>query len=83
MDSEAKKTALRMIENGVFVLTAKSEEESFGSTVTWVTQSSFTPTLITVALRADSGIYMGVKGSGRFALHMLKPDQISLAADFF
>jgi hypothetical protein len=30
MDVEARKTAFRMIENGVFVLTTKSEEESFG-----------------------------------------------------
>ena len=83
MDVEAKKTALRMIENGVFVLTAKSEDESFGSTVTWLTQSSFKPPLITLALRADSGIYRAVRDSKRFALHMLRTDQSSFAGDFF
>lgn len=72
-----------MIENGVFVLTARWEDHSFASTVTWVTQSSFDPPLVTVAVKVDSGIYSGVTNSGRFALHMVGEDQQSFAASFF
>ena len=83
MDSSVKKTALRMIENGVFVLTTKSGEECFGSTVTFVSQTSFEPPLIVMALRTDSGIYQAVKSSLKYALHMLGRDQQNFASAFF
>ncbi|MFQ6674188.1 MAG: flavin reductase family protein [Fidelibacterota bacterium] len=83
MNRDAKKTALRLIENGVFVLTTQSGDALFGSTVTWVTQTSFDPPLVGVALRTDSGVYQAVRASRKFALHMLRKDQQSFAASFF
>ncbi|MEE9166847.1 MAG: flavin reductase family protein [Candidatus Neomarinimicrobiota bacterium] len=72
-----------MIENGVFVLTARWENYSFASTVTWVTQTSFKPPLVAIAVKTDSGIYQGVKNSMRFGLHIVGEDQESFAASFF
>lgn len=83
MDLNAKKTALRMIENGVFILTTRDSEECYSSTVTFVTQTSFDPPLIIVALRLDSGVYQAVRNCRRFALHMLGRNQKSFAAAFF
>ena len=44
MDNDAKKTALRMIPYGLYVLTAASKDGSklAAATVNWVTQASFT-----------------------------------------
>ena len=48
MDEDAKKTALRMIPYGMYVLTSKSEDVS-AATVNWLTQTSFSPPLVLVA----------------------------------
>jgi flavin reductase (DIM6/NTAB) family NADH-FMN oxidoreductase RutF len=37
MDADAKKTVLRMIPYGLYVLTAKSGEQIAAATVNWVT----------------------------------------------
>jgi len=46
MDEDAKKTALRMIPYGLYVLTAEDEDQNISTaTVNWVTQASFKPPL--------------------------------------
>ena len=84
MDVEKKKTALRMIPYGIYVLCAKAEDGSVAAgTVNWVTQSSFDPPLVVVGIKADSGIYGALKSSGHFALNMLAKGQQGLAFAFF
>jgi len=84
MDDNAKKTALRMIPYGIYVLTAESESGEIGSaTVNWVTQTSFKPPLLVVGVKVDSGPYEIVKASGHFALNMLGKGQQGLAFAFF
>ena len=52
MDNDAKKTALRMLPYGLYVLTAASKDGSklAAATVNWVTQASFAPPLVAVGL---------------------------------
>lgn len=83
MDIRAKREILRLIDYGVYVLTTKAGKDCFGSTITWVAQTSFKPSLVAVALKKDSGVYQGVRKSRRFALHMLRKDQKPIAASFF
>ena len=84
MDADAKKTALRMIPYGIYVLTADDSKGNVGAaTVNWVTQSSFAPPLVVVGVKADSGAHTVVKGTGKFALNMLGKDQKGLAFTFF
>ena len=46
MDEQAKKTSLRMIPYGLYVLTAEAKDGSVAAaTVNWVTQASFQPPL--------------------------------------
>jgi flavin reductase (DIM6/NTAB) family NADH-FMN oxidoreductase RutF len=46
MDEDAKKTALRMIPYGLYVLTAEDEDQNISTaTVNGVTQASFKPPL--------------------------------------
>jgi flavin reductase (DIM6/NTAB) family NADH-FMN oxidoreductase RutF len=84
MDAEAKKTALRMIPYGIYVMTADDGKGNVGAaTVNWVTQTAFNPPLLVVGVKADSGAHTIVKGSGRFALNMLGKDQKGVAFTFF
>ena len=84
MDADAKKTTLRMIPYGIYVLTADDGKGNIGAaTVNWVTQASFAPPLVVVGVKADSGAHTVVKGTGKFALNMLGKDQKGLAFTFF
>ncbi|HIF10241.1 MAG TPA: flavin reductase, partial [Sneathiellales bacterium] len=84
MDEAAKKTTLRMIPYGIYVLTADGGDGDISAaTVNWVTQTSFAPPLVAVALKADSGSYAIVKKTGTFALNMLGKGQQGPAFTFF
>jgi flavin reductase (DIM6/NTAB) family NADH-FMN oxidoreductase RutF len=84
MDADAKKTALRMIPYGIYVLTAESPGgETAAATVNWVTQASFTPPLVVVGVKADSGAHAVIKQSKRFALNILGKGQQDIAFKFF
>ena len=84
MDTDAKKTALRMIPYGIYVLTAEAPDGAVAAaTVNWVTQTSFVPPLLVVGVKADSGAYDVVERSGRFALNILGKGQQGLAFAFF
>ena len=84
MDDNAKKTALRMIPYGIYVMTTKGEDGSLGAaTVNWVTQTAFAPPLIAVGVKADSSVYEMVKESRGFALNMLGKGQQGMAFGFF
>ncbi len=84
MDPNVKKTALRMIPYGIYVLTAEAADGRVAAaTVNFVTQTSFNPPLVVVALKADSGSYALVKETKTFALNMLGKGQQGAAFAFF
>jgi flavin reductase (DIM6/NTAB) family NADH-FMN oxidoreductase RutF len=84
MDADLKKTALRMIPYGLYVLTAEDKEGKVAaSTVNWVTQASFQPPLVVVAVKTESGAHAIIKESGTFALNILGKDQKGQAFTFF
>lgn len=84
MNADAKKTALRMIPYGIYVLTADDGKGNVAAaTVNWVTQTAFAPPLVVVGVKTDSGAYKVVKDAGAFALNMLGKDQKGLAFTFF
>lgn len=84
MDEDAKKTALRMIPYGIYVLTAETPDgKTAAATVNWVTQTSFKPPLVAVAIKADSSANAVVGEAGTFALNILGKDQQGVAFSFF
>jgi flavin reductase (DIM6/NTAB) family NADH-FMN oxidoreductase RutF len=84
MNADAKKTALRMIPYGIYVLTADDGKGGVAAaTVNWVTQSAFAPPLVVVGVKTDSGAYKIVRDVKTFALNMLGKDQKGLAFTFF
>jgi flavin reductase (DIM6/NTAB) family NADH-FMN oxidoreductase RutF len=84
MDENTKKLVLRMIPYGLYVLTAENENKQVAaSTVNWVTQTSFNPPMVVVAVKADSSTHDVIMESQSFALNMLSKDQQALAFNFF
>jgi flavin reductase (DIM6/NTAB) family NADH-FMN oxidoreductase RutF len=74
MDANVKKTTLRMIPYGIYVLTAEAADGRVAAaTVNFVTQTSFNPPLVAVAL----------KETKVFALNMLGKGQQGAAFAFF
>lgn len=83
MDEQAKKTALRMIPYGLYVLGAGEGDDATVSTVNWMTQASFQPPLVVVGVKADAGTYTRLKDAGKFAVSILGTGQKDLAFAFF
>jgi flavin reductase (DIM6/NTAB) family NADH-FMN oxidoreductase RutF len=84
MNNDAKKATLRMIPYGLYVLTADDGAGNVAAaTVNWVTQTAFSPPLIALGVKTDSGAYAVIKSTGKFALNMLGKDGKGLAFTFF
>ncbi len=84
MDAAAKKTALRMIPYGLYVLTGETKEgRAAAATVNWVTQASFEPPLLVVGVKVDSSAHSVIKDAGTFGLNVLGKDQEQMAYTFF
>ena len=84
MDEQARKTALRMIPYGLYVLTAGTKETAIASaTINWVTQTSFAPPLLALGIKTDSALYTAARESGDLVLNILGQGQGGLAFAFF
>jgi flavin reductase (DIM6/NTAB) family NADH-FMN oxidoreductase RutF len=84
MDVNIKKTALRMIPYGLYVLTAENKDgEVAAAAVNWVTQVSFEPPLVVVGVKANSRAHTLIKETKTFALNVLGKGQQGLAFTFF
>lgn len=79
----ARRTALRMLTNGVYVITARAGERCGAATVTWITQASFRPPLVIAAVRPDSNVFACLRDSGAAAIHLLARHQQDVARRFF
>ncbi len=77
------KDILRMFQYGLFVAASPSPDGPRAATVSWVTQVSFEPKLIAVAMRRGTTICQAVEASRRFALHVVGAQQADIARAFF
>jgi flavin reductase (DIM6/NTAB) family NADH-FMN oxidoreductase RutF len=83
MDLKAKKETLRLLTNGVYVLTSRNGDDYGVATITWVSQVSFQPPLVMAALRKDGNVFRCLRESGAAVLHVVGSDQKELAQKFF
>ena len=83
MDADAKKTTLRMIPYGLYVLTAESEGSVGSGTINWVTQTSFDPPLVAMGVKGDTRSLANIQAGGTMALSFLGSGQGDLAFAFF
>ena len=83
MDPAIKKKALRMISYGLYVATSRDDSGVAAGTINWISQSSFTPPLIMVAIKADGALHRAIAASRKFVVHVVAKDQKELATAFF
>lgn len=83
MDPQAKKTALRSITYGLYVVTVRQGEECGAAAVNWLTQTSFEPPLVAVGVKTDNDSHDLIQRTGSFAVNVLADDQIDIAKAFF
>ena len=83
MDELAKKTALRMITYGLYVIGTRHGDTLNAAAVNWVTQASFAPPLLALGIRRDSDAFAHMKENGVFALSMLESGQKDMAFALF
>lgn len=83
MDEQAKKTALRMIPYGLFVLGVGKGKDVTASTINWVTQASFSPPLVVVGVKDGTDTLEKLKAAGSFAISVLGAGQKDMAFAFF
>ena len=80
--TDVRGDALRLLSGGLYVLTACAADTIHAAAVSWVSQVSFQPPLVLVALRRNSHLAQAVRKAHRFALNILGSDQVALAEPF-
>ena len=68
VEAKVRQKTMRLLSNGVYVLTSRSEERCGAATVSWVSQISFKPPLIMAAVRQNSNVYQCLEQSRVAAL---------------
>lgn len=71
-----------MLSNGVYVMTSTSAKQLGAATVTWLSQASFVPPLLMVALRRQSDVFQHLAESGAAAIHIVGEHQQDIAWRF-
>jgi flavin reductase (DIM6/NTAB) family NADH-FMN oxidoreductase RutF len=80
MDTAAKQTVLRHFPYGLYVVTVAVEGEEHGTTVNWVTQASFEPPMIAIAVENTSKTIGMIRDAHAFAVSLLAAEQRDIAA---
>lgn len=81
MDNALKKTVLRMFTYGLYAATAKHGDELSLMTVNWLTQCSFDPPLLVLAVENDSHSRQVLEASRTFALNVYESGQRDVAGN--
>ena len=82
MDAQAKKTILRKMPHGVYIVGVRNGAEVNAFTGTWLTQVSFTPPLVALGIKKDSHSFEMIKQGRVFSVNFLKKDQKAVAEHF-
>jgi len=82
MEAKAKSDLLHKLTYGLYVLTSQDGDARGGMLVTWVTQASFEPALLAVAVLSTAHTTGIMKTSGTFALNFMADEQRQEAGAF-
>jgi flavin reductase (DIM6/NTAB) family NADH-FMN oxidoreductase RutF len=84
MDEDLKRQVLRKLPYGMYVMTAVGAGGTpAASTLTWISQCSFHPPLVMLAIQKTSQMHEAVEASGQFAVNLLGEGQRETAKAFF
>jgi flavin reductase (DIM6/NTAB) family NADH-FMN oxidoreductase RutF len=82
MDKKASERALHFIPYGLYVLGSVKGQTVAAIVVNWVTQVSFNPALVAIAIEEESRMRAYIEGSQHFAINILPSDGIETARSF-
>jgi flavin reductase (DIM6/NTAB) family NADH-FMN oxidoreductase RutF len=82
MDEAAAKKALRMFSYGLYMVSSATEDDVSAMTANWITQVSFHPRMVAVAVEQDAHSLEVIRKSGVFAVNVYESGQRELAAHF-
>jgi Conserved protein/domain typically associated with flavoprotein oxygenases, DIM6/NTAB family len=83
MDANAKKSALRGISYGLYIVGTKDDSGANGFAGNWLTQTSFEPPLVALAAKAGTRSQQQIAASGVFSVNILESGQKDMAVAFF
>ncbi len=83
MDQNIKKTVLRQITYGLYILTVKNNDQYSAATITWLSQASFTPLLLMLGVKKENNTYDNLSLVKQFAVNILGESQKKMAVAFF
>lgn len=78
MDLQAKREALCLIPYGLYAVTCNDGAQRTAFTASWLTQCSFEPPLVAMAVRRDSLPSHLIAAAGSFAINFVGPEHMEL-----
>ncbi len=82
MPAEAAKPALEQISYGLYVVGSKNGDEVNGMTANWLTQCSFEPRMVALAVEAQSHTMENIRASKVFSVNLVAEDDTKLIEQF-
>ena len=79
MNVDAKQTVLRHFTYGLYALTVKREGDEHGITANWVSQASFEPPMVVVAVESTSRMIGMIRDAHHFAISVFHEGQRDVA----
>ena len=83
MDEDTKRTVLRRVPYGMYVMTSIADGRPSASTLTWLSQCSFHPPLLMIGVQSNSRMHYAIETSGALVVHFLAEGQQDVAQRFF
>lgn len=83
MDTQAKKTALRGITYGLYLVGTKDDSGVNAFAGNWLTQTSFEPPLVALAVKAGTRSQKQIAASRVFSVNVLEAGQKDMVTAFF
>jgi flavin reductase (DIM6/NTAB) family NADH-FMN oxidoreductase RutF len=82
-ERDTVRDVLRLFTYGLYVAASAGPDGPRAATLSWITQVSFEPKLVAIAVRKGTGIHTAIVASRRFALHVVGQEQTDFAKAFF
>ena len=79
MNAAAKQTILRQFTYGLYALSVRREGDEHGITANWVSQASFDPPIVVVAVESTSKMIEMIRDAHHFAISVFHEGQRDLA----
>ncbi len=79
MNAAATQTVLRHVTYGLYALTVKREGDEHGITVNWVSQASFEPPMVVVAVESTSKMIEMIRDAHHFGISVFHEGQRDVA----